>query len=82
MRITCPKCHGVKTVDEKTVACPDCHTILRRCVDCARFDVRMAICRAVNRPVQTAAISYPTYSSMSAYCRAYEAITPPPAEAA
>ena len=79
MRITCPKCREAKDADEKTIACPDCHTILRRCLDCSLYDVRMSICRAVNRPVQTSTVSYPTYSSQSAYCRSYAPTSPPPA---
>ena len=77
MKITCPKCHEVQEVDDKTSACPKCRAVIRRCVDCTQYDVRVSLCRAVNRPVQTATAWYPTFSSESAYCRSFTPSKPP-----
>ncbi len=77
MKISCPKCHEVQDLDEKTPACPKCRSVLRRCVDCTQYDVRMSLCRAVNRPVQTSTAWYPTFSSESAYCRSFSPSSPP-----
>ena len=77
MRITCPKCREAQTVDEKTAVCPACHTIVRRCTDCTRYDVRTSLCKAVNRPVDSATAWYPTYASESTYCREFAPLKPP-----
>ena len=77
MRISCPKCHEVQDADDKTSVCPSCRAILRRCADCAKFDIRMALCKAVNRPVQMSTAWYPTHSSESTYCRNFAPAKPP-----
>lgn len=71
MKITCPKCKTPKDVDDKVSTCPDCRTVLRRCADCAKYDVRLSFCNTFNRPIDTGEASYPTYSSASTYCREY-----------
>lgn len=76
MQITCPKCKQTQEADEKTATCPNCRTVLRRCVDCTSYDVRTSMCRAVNRPVNAGESNYPTYSSQSTYCRDYAPSTP------
>jgi hypothetical protein len=75
VQITCPKCKQVHDVDEKTATCPDCRTVLRRCADCDKYDVRLSFCREFNRPVDTGEANYPTFSSESAYCRSYSPAT-------
>jgi phage FluMu protein Com len=79
MRITCPKCKEVQSADEKTATCPSCRTVLRRCADCAHYDVRVSLCKAVNRPIAPGESHYPTYASASTYCRSYAPANPPPA---
>jgi Fe-S-cluster containining protein len=79
MRITCRKCGKVQEADEKTAVCPDCRTILRRCVDCAQYEVRTAVCRVFNRLIPAEERHYPTFSSNSTYCRSYVPSNPPPA---
>ncbi len=71
MKITCPKCKKVQDVDDKVATCPDCRTVLRRCWDCASYDVRLSFCNKFNRPIDTGEASYPTYTSDSTYCRDY-----------
>jgi len=71
VQITCPKCKQVQEVDDRTATCPNCRTVLRRCVDCSHYDVRLSVCKAVNKPVKTGDASYPTYASASTYCRDY-----------
>lgn len=71
VEITCPKCKQVVDVDEKVATCPNCRTVLRRCRDCANYDVRLSFCRAFNRPIDVGEANYPTYSSDSTYCREY-----------
>ena len=71
MKITCPKCKQVQDVDYKTATCPNCRNVLRRCVDCSNYDVRVSLCKAVNRPVSVGESNYPTYASASTYCREY-----------
>ena len=41
------------------------------CTDCVSYDVRVSLCKAVNRPVESATAWYPTFSSESAYCSHY-----------
>ena len=77
MKITCPKCKQVQDVDMKVSTCPSCRTVLRRCADCAHYDVRLSVCKSLNRPVDTGEASYPTYSSDSTYCREYAPANPP-----
>ena len=72
MNITCPKCKKVQEVNDKVTSCPDCRTVLRRCVDCAHYDIRLSFCNEFNRPVDTGEAHYPTYSSESTYCREYQ----------
>lgn len=79
MKLTCPKCKQVQEADEKTATCPNCRTVLRRCVDCNRYDVRLSVCKALNRPISTSDANYPTYSAPSTYCREYAPSTPPAA---
>jgi Fe-S-cluster containining protein len=79
MRITCRKCGKVQEADEKTAVCPDCRTILRRCVDCAQYEVRTAVCRVYNRVIPAEERHYPTFSANSTYCRSYVPSNPPPA---
>jgi len=74
--MTCPKCKQVQDVDEKTATCPSCRNVLRRCVDCSKYDVRVSLCKAVNRPVPVADSNYPTYASPSTYCREYAPASP------
>jgi hypothetical protein len=76
VRITCPKCKKVQEVDEKVATCPDCRSVLRRCVDCANYDVRLSVCKSTNRPVDAGEANYPTYSSVSTYCRDYQPSVP------
>jgi hypothetical protein len=71
VQITCPKCKQVQEVDAKTATCPDCRTVIRRCLDCEKYDKRLSFCRAFNRPVDTGEANYPTFSSDSTYCREY-----------
>ncbi len=71
MNITCPKCKKVQDVGDKVATCPDCRTVLRRCLDCGKYDVRLSFCKETNRPVDTGEANYPTYSSTSTYCREY-----------
>ena len=71
MEITCPKCKKVQDVDDKVATCPDCRTVLRRCSDCANYDVRLSFCNTFNKPIDTGEASYPTYTSESTYCREY-----------
>ncbi len=77
MRITCRKCKNVQEADEKTAVCPECRTILRRCVDCTQYDVRMAFCRVTNRQIPASDRDYPTFAAPSTYCRSYAPINPP-----
>ncbi len=72
MEITCPKCKQVQDVDMKVATCPNCRTVLRRCLDCANYDVRLSFCGATNHPIDVGEASYPTYSSPSTYCREYK----------
>ncbi len=51
MRMTCPKCKEVQDVDDKVATCPNCRTVLRRCTDCAKYDIRVSFCKGTNRPV-------------------------------
>jgi hypothetical protein len=71
VQITCPKCKQVQEADARTATCPSCRTVLRRCTDCDKYDVRTSVCRATNRPINTGDASYPTYASPSTYCREY-----------
>jgi len=71
VKITCPKCKKVQDVDDKVATCPDCRTVLRRCADCAKYDVRLSFCGTFNRPIDAGDATYPTYSSDSTYCREY-----------
>jgi hypothetical protein len=71
VRITCPKCKQTQDVDDKTATCPNCRTVLRRCADCDKYDVRLSFCQALNRPIDAGEANYPTYSSDSTYCREY-----------
>jgi hypothetical protein len=71
MQIPCPKCKQTQDVDSKTASCPNCRTVLRRCLDCDRFDRRVSFCRAFNRTIDVGEANYPTYSSDSTYCREY-----------
>jgi len=77
VNITCPKCKQMQDVDLKTATCPNCRTVLRRCVDCSRYDVRLSFCKAVNRPVNVGESHYPTYAAASTYCREYAPTSPP-----
>ena len=79
MRVTCPKCKQVQSVDEKTATCPGCRAVLRRCADCAHYDVRVSLCKAVSRPIALGESQYPTYTSESTYCRSYAPANPPAA---
>lgn len=72
MNMTCPKCKKVQEIDDKVATCPDCRTVLRRCVDCGRYDVRLSFCNEFNRPIDPGEAHYPTYSSESTYCREYQ----------
>ena len=76
MQITCPKCKQVQEVDDRTATCPKCRTVIRRCKDCGKYDVRVSYCREFNRPIDVGEASYPTFSSDSTYCRAYVPGTP------
>ena len=76
MKIICPKCKEEQEADEKTAACPKCRSVLRRCVDCAHYDIRVSVCKAVNRPIVMGEAYYPTFSSDSTYCRSYTPGTP------
>ncbi len=77
MRITCRKCGEVVEAEAKTAACPKCRTVLRRCLDCTQFDIRMAFCKVVNRAITTGDAHYPTFSSPSTYCREFVPTSPP-----
>jgi len=77
VKITCPKCKQVQEVDDRTATCPNCRTVLRRCVDCLKYDVRLSFCKAANRPVNVGESSYPTYASASTYCRDYFPVNQP-----
>ena len=77
MKIACPKCKQVQDVDMKVSTCPNCRTVLRRCTDCAKYDVRLSFCKSFNRPVDVGEASYPTFSSESTYCRDYAPAKPP-----
>ncbi|HUU53763.1 MAG TPA: hypothetical protein VMY87_02495 [Armatimonadota bacterium] len=71
MQITCPKCKQAQDVDNRTATCSSCRTVLRRCVDCDKYDRRLSVCRAFNRPIDTGDANYPTFSSESTYCREF-----------
>lgn len=71
MEVTCPKCKQVQEADEKTATCPNCRTVLRRCVGCSNYDPRLSLCTASNQPIDTGEANYPTYSSQSTYCREF-----------
>jgi hypothetical protein len=71
VEITCPKCKKVQDVDDKVATCPNCRTVLRRCMDCASYDVRLSFCNKLNRPIDPGEATYPTYTSDSTYCREY-----------
>lgn len=71
MQIMCPKCKQVQDVDNRTATCPACRTVIRRCLDCDKYDSRVSLCRAFNRPIDTGEANYPTFSSDSTYCREY-----------
>jgi hypothetical protein len=71
VQITCPKCKQVQEADSRTATCPNCRTVLRRCLDCSKYDVRLSFCKALNKPVTSGESHYPTYSSASTYCREY-----------
>lgn len=77
VKLTCPKCKQVQEVDDKTATCPNCRTVLRRCVDCAKYDVRLSFCKEVNRPIDAGEAHYPTYAAQSTYCRAFVPSAPP-----
>jgi phage FluMu protein Com len=65
MRVTCPKCKSVQSVDDKTATCTSCRTVLRRCADCAHYDVRGSLCNAVNRLIAPGESHYPLKSAES-----------------
>ena len=71
MQIMCPKCKQAQDVDNRTATCPVCRTVIRRCLDCDKYDSRVSFCRAFNRPVDTGEANYPTFSSDSTYCREF-----------
>jgi len=77
MKIRCPKCKQVHEVDQKASTCPSCRTVLRRCTDCGKYDVRLSVCKSFNRPVDVGEANYPTFSSESTYCRDYVPANPP-----
>ena len=79
MRIACPKCKAVHEADNKMAVCPSCRTVLRRCSDCAQYDIRITFCKAVNRAIPTGESDYPTFGSASTYCRAFAPKVQPPA---
>ena len=71
MQITCPKCKQVQEVDNRTATCPSCRTLIRRCKDCGKYDLRISFCHAFNRAIDTGEANYPTFSSDSTYCREF-----------
>jgi len=77
--MTCPKCKQVQEVDQRTATCPNCRTVLRRCVDCDKYDIRLSVCKATNRSINPGESNYPTYASQSTYCRDYAPAVPPAA---
>ena len=72
MQIMCPKCKQTQDVDNRTATCPACRTVIRRCHDCDKYDSRLSMCRAFNRPIDTGEANYPTFSSDSTYCREFQ----------
>jgi len=76
MQILCPKCKQAQDVDAKTATCPNCRTVLRRCVDCEKYDRRVSFCRGFNRPIDVGEANYPTFSSDSTYCRDFVSAVP------
>jgi hypothetical protein len=77
MNIMCPKCKKVQDVTDKVATCPECRSVLRRCLDCSHYDKRLSFCVTTNRPVDAGEAHYPTYSSASTYCRDYATVVAP-----
>ena len=72
--IRCPKCKAEVELDAKAkmTSCKGCRALLRRCLDCTKYNVTYSTCRVNNAAVDVGEASYPTYSSPSVYCREYD----------
>jgi hypothetical protein len=69
--VKCRKCGRELTLEEKQAVCSSCRSILRRCADCAHYEVRTSSCRRTNQGVDVGEANYPTFSSPGTYCRDY-----------